>query len=540
MTTELDVEGMTCASCVRRVERALAKTPGVTEATVNYATERATVAHAGDVADLVAAVERAGYAARASVPGRVPLGEREGEPRERGLDERANLVLAAALTLPTLVVSMAWPMRPIGMDWLLLALATPVILFCGRGFFANAAKALRHGGATMDTLVALGAGTAWAASLAALLAGRGEVYFETGATIVTLILLGRFLEARARGSMTGAIRRLMALAPDVAVREDGREVPVARVRVGDRLRVRPGGRLPVDGRVLEGEGFVDESMLTGEPLPVGKGPGDAVVGGTVNGTGALLVEATRVGTDTALASIVRSVERAQGSKASVQRLADRVSSVFVPIVVGLAIVAFLLHGLVAAVAVLVIACPCALGLATPTAIMVGTGRGAELGILVKDGAALERAGRVRTVLLDKTGTITEGRPALEAVEGDPAFWPLVAGAEALSEHPVARAIAEGLRARGVAPLPATEFRAHGGRGVEARVGGRRVVVGSRRLVGDVPPEWEARLAAQEEEGRTAVLAAVDGAVVAMLAVADAVGEHSREAVDALVRLGSRR
>ena len=427
MTTELDIEGMTCASCVRRVERALGKVPGVAEATVNYATERATVSHEGGVSALLAAVENAGYAAK-----RVPLGARHerkggsalrrGRPWTRGtFDDRANLILAAALTLPTLALSMLWMARPAGADWLLFALATPVILGCGRGFFVNALKALRHGGATMDTLVALGAGTAWAASVAALLKGQARSTSRPARRSSRLSCSDASWRRGARGH---GGRDPWPHGPRARPRGLGGRARGARRRGSDRRPPPHPARRAAAGRraVVEGEGFVDESMLTGEPLPVAKAPGDAVVGGTVNGSGALLVEATRVGADTALAGIVRSVERAQGSKASAQRLADRVSSVFVPVVVVLALVAFGRHGLVAAVAVLVIACPCALGLATPTAIMVGTGRGAELGILVKDGAALERAGAIRTVLLDKTGTITQGRPVLrEAIGTKPSF-----------------------------------------------------------------------------------------------------------------------
>jgi len=534
-TTELDIQGMTCASCVRRVERALSKVPGVLEASVNYATERASVVHEGDVDALVAAVENAGYAARRHVV------EEPSLSREGGFfDERANLVMATVLTIPTVALSMLWHPRPAWANWALLFLATPVILGNGRGFFVNAAKALRHGSSTMDTLVALGAGAAWAASVGALLTQRGHAqsegaYFETGAVIVTLILLGRFLESGAKGRMSGAIRGLMTLVPDVALTEDGREVPVAAVRVGDRLQVRPGGRLAVDGVVVEGESFVDESMLTGEPIPVYKGAGDFVSGGTVNGEGAFLYEARRVGTDTVLSGIVRMVERAQGSKANVQRLADRVSSVFVPVVVLLALATFFLSGLVPAVAVLVIACPCALGLATPTAIMVGTGRGAELGVLVKDGEALERAGRVRAVLLDKTGTITQGRPVLTDYEG--ASQELVAAAEASSEHPVARAIVAGLPTE----KKAESFKARGGRGVEATVDGHAVVVGTERLMAErgyaVPAEEAALLQRWESEGKTAMLAAVDGTIVAALAVSDAVAENSAAAIAELKRLG---
>jgi Cu+-exporting ATPase len=564
-TTELEIEGMTCASCVRRVERALAKVEGVTEANVNIATERATVAHAPtvDPEALMKAVEAAGYAAHphAEEP------QAADAPRDEGVSAaRANLFLAVALTVPTIVLSMAWHPRPEWANGLLFLLATPVTFWCGRQFFLVAAKALRHGSATMDTLIAMGAGAAWAYSTYALLAFRGNahhqsehVYFETGATIVTLILLGRFLEARAKGNMSGAIRKLMGLAPPVAtVIRSGVEasIPVAKLRVGDEVRVRPGEKIAVDGEVTEGESYADESMLTGEPIPVAKRVGDSVTGGTLNQGGTLIFRATRVGADTALAQIVRMVERAQGSKAPVQRLADRVSSVFVPIVILVALGTLLYYrfalgatwdaALLPAVAVLVIACPCALGLATPTALIVGTGRGAELGVLIKDGTALERAGAVRTVLLDKTGTITRGRPALTdfaPLEGrtETELARLVASAEVPSEHPVARAVVSGIRARGIEPVPTEGFRSHGGRGVEAIVDGHAVLVGSRRLMEEwafaIPAAAEERLRGYEAEGKTAMFAAVDGEVAAVLAVADTVGEHSAEAIRELAALG---
>ena len=528
--TDLEIGGMTCASCVRRVERALAKVPGVSAATVNYATERATVTHEGlDPLALSKAVEDAGYTAHR-------------RPEEADGAMGRELALAVALTGPTVALSMLWHPRPEAANLLLLALATPVVFGCGRGFFVAALKAARHLSATMDTLVALGAGAAWATSVLALVSTRGHlqsegVYFETAATIVTLILLGRFLEARAKARMGGAVESLMGLVPATATLEDGREVPVSSLEVGDRVRVRPGGRLAVDGTVVEGESFVDESMLTGEPIPVHKEAGAKVTGGSVNGSGSLVYRAERVGRETALAGIVAMVERAQGSKAPVQRLADRVASVFVPIVVLLALGTFILNGLAPAVAVLVIACPCALGLATPTAIVVGAGRGAELGILVKDAAALERAAAIRGVVLDKTGTITQGRPVLTDVLVPDALLPLVAGAEAASEHPVARAIVEGLLARGVVPLGAEGFRAHGGRGVEATVAGHRVLVGSRRLMGALSGKDEDALSRLEGKGKTAVSVAIDGEVVGALAVEDALREEAGEAVRLLQSLG---
>ena len=578
-TTEMVIEGMTCASCVRRVEKALSKVPGVAGASVNYATERASVSHERhvDAATLTKAVVDAGYGAK---PKDEPPALIEGMEGHAGMsrDEhaehmavesdkrqkamRANLVVAIALTVPTVLISMIWHPRPEWVNGLLLGLATPVIFWNGRGFFVSAGKGLRHLTATMDSLIALGAGAAWLSSAYALAAFRGNahaqsehIYFETGAVIVTLILVGKYLEARSKARMSGAIQKLLGLSPKTAtvVLEDGREEqrPVEGMTVGTVLRVRPGEKLAVDG-VVGGEGYVDESMLTGEPLPVKKSVGDVVTGATLNTTGALLYRATRVGADTTLAGIVRLVERAQGSKAPVQRLADRVSAVFVPLVILVAIATFAFwtargagfaEALIPAVAVLVVACPCALGLATPTAIMVGTGRGAELGILIKDGGVLERAGAVGSVLLDKTGTITVGRPELTDIEtfgglSERGALSFAACAELPSEHPVARAIVEGARRRGIDPKHPESFQAQGGRGVRAVVEGRAILVGSLRLLRewrvdfDLKPA-EASLRGLERESKTAVLLAVDGVLEAIFAVSDRVGEHSREAVEQL-------
>lgn len=564
--TELDIEGMTCASCVRRVEKALSKVPGVSSASVNYATERASVEHEGHLPmdSLTKAVQDAGYSAK---PHQAPMEHHdhmghdhmamESEDRLRSMAR--NLWIAAGLTVPTVLLSMLWHPRPEWANFLLLFLATPVIFWNGRGFFQSAVQGAKHGSATMDSLVALGAGAAWVYSAYALVAFRGHhqsehVYFETGATIVTLILVGKYLEARSKSRMSSAIQKLMGLAPKTAtvVLADGREEerPVESLTSGLLLRVKPGGKLAVDGVVVEGESFVDESMLTGEPVPVKKGPGDPVAGATLNTSGSLVYRATKVGKETALAQIVEMVERAQGSKAPVQQLADKVSSIFVPAVILVAIATFavwmmrgggIAEALLPAVAVLVVACPCALGLATPTAIMVGTGRGAELGILIKDGTVLERAGAIRTVLMDKTGTITKGRPELVDVltfgslskDEATAF---AAAAESLSEHPVARAIASAKKG-GLA----TGFESFGGRGVRASVDGHEVIVGSARLLDEkaiaLPDKARARMEALEAEGKTAVLLAVDQRFEAVLAVADAVGEHSADGVAKLKTMG---
>lgn len=568
---DLKIQGMTCASCVRRVERALSKVPGVAVANVNYATEHATVSHDDSVSheQLVKAVENAGYGVETS-PAHEHTGHEGMEDHSAHLvvetkDElraaRINLVVAGILTLPIVVLSMAWHPRPEWANWLLFALATPVTFWNGRQFFAITWRALKHGSATMDTLIAMGAGAAWLYSTYALLAIPGHhqsesIYFESGAMIVTLILLGRYIEGFAKGRMSGAIRKLVGLAPKTAlvVHEGGHEMemPVASLKVGDRIRSKPGERLAADGVVIEGESFVDESMLTGEPVPTHKKIGDKVVGGTVNGSGALLYRAESVGADTALAHIIKLVERAQGSKAPVQQLADRVSAIFIPIVILIAIGTFLYWrmaigadwsaSLLPAIAVLVIACPCALGLATPAAVMVGTGRGAELGILIKDGTVLEHAGAIKTVLLDKTGTITEGRPSLTEIVPANGFerdevLRLAAGAERSSEHPIARAIVE---ASPNAPQPES-FQAHGGRGVQAVVEGHLVLVGSPRLLDDwsipVSDDLRASLNDLESKANTAVLVAVDGKAAAVIGVADKIAERSHQAIEEIHGLG---
>jgi len=557
--TELDVTGMTCASCVRRVEKALAKVEGVSEAAVNFATHRATVHHGHQVAPeaLVSAVEKAGYEAQ--------LHRENHEHHHEGPTLARDLAWAIALTVPTFAISMFWHPRPEWANFVLLFLATPVIFGTGRGFFVTSARAAHHGSATMDTLIALGAGAAWAYSAYALASFRGDphmqsehIYFETGAVIVTLILLGRFLEARAKSGMSGAIERLMGLAPKTAMLilgEEEKSVPVETVKIGDVLRVRPGEKIAVDGQVTYGESYVDESMLTGEPMPVHKEPGDPVTGGTLNRDGVLAYRATRIGKDTALASIVRMVENAQGSKAPVQRMADRISGVFVPIVIVLALATMLVYrfalgaswsdALIPAVAVIVIACPCALGLATPTAIVVAAGRGADLGILIKDASSLEHAVAIRTVLLDKTGTITQGTPSLLQA-GEPGrvtdeVLAIAAAAEAGSEHPIARAIIAAAKERGLSVPPAEGFKAHGGKGIEAMVDGRHVLVGGKRLLGEWAIHSDAAMEKEfrtlEETGATAVFCAVDTEIVGILAVNDPIRATSAAAIRELGELG---
>lgn len=564
---ELNVDGMTCASCVARVERSLKKVPGVTDAQVNLSTERAvvTVEPGGPAeADLIGAVEAAGYNAS---PVEAETVARQGQlqaQRDAALrKQRLNLTFAAALTVPVVLIAMFWEGRPEWANWLQLGLTTPVVFGSGWGFFKVAWKNARHFSATMDTLIAIGTGTAWAFSLYGLIQHRGmamhqsmSLYFETAAAIITLILLGRYLEARARGRTSAAIEKLLGLAPKKAilVGEGGieAEVAVERVRVGDKLRVRPGEKIAVDGKVVQGDSYVDESMLTGEAAPVHKAPGDAVTGATVNQRGSLIYEATRVGSDTALAQIVRLVQQAQGSKAPVQRLADQISGVFVPIVILIALVTFgvyLLLGstvqaaLIPAVAVLVIACPCALGLATPTAIMVGTGRGAERGILIKSGESLELAHKLTDIVLDKTGTITKGAPEVTdvvALNGlaDKELIRLAAAAEKPSEHPLAAAV---VRAAGDDLPSSASFESVTGEGVQANIGDKAVAVGSRKLLARIGAEVTANAASEmerlESEGKTAVLVSVDKQAAGVIAIADAPEPTSAEAIATLQRMG---
>ena len=453
---DLPVEGMTCASCAARVERGLADLPGVSHASVNYASGRATVAFDPERVgrpDLAGRIIDLGY--------RVPDEPAADPDADAARAVRSRLVPAAVLTAPLLVVSMVDALHFSGWEWWAFVFATPVVWWSGWMFHRAAFVNARHGAVTMDTLVSIGTIAAWTWSVVALLfLSDGEMYFETAAVIVTLILLGRYFEARARGRSVHAMRALLELGAKTARLENGDEIPIASLEVGDRFVVRPGEKIATDGRVVDGVSAVDVSMLTGEPVPVEVGPGAEVFGATVNTSGRLVVAATRVGADTALAQVARLVEAAQSAKAPVQHLADRISSVFVPIVLALAaltLAAWLVTGhsgadaFTAAVAVLIIACPCALGLATPTAIMVGTGRGAQLGIVIKGGDVLEATQRIDSIVVDKTGTITEGRMELVDVIAAPGVdidlaLQLVGSAEDASEHPIAQAIARGTRA----------------------------------------------------------------------------------------------
>ncbi|MCW2939267.1 MAG: copper-translocating P-type ATPase [Actinomycetia bacterium] len=544
---ELSIGGMTCASCAARVERRLNKLDGV-RATVNYATEKARVEFTGDIsaAYLVAQVEAAGYTASPSEP-------RDAHDPVRALRER--LLICLALSLPVIAMAMIPALRFTYWQWISLTLAAPVVGWGAWPFHRAAWTNLRHGAATMDTLVSMGTLAAFGWSLYALLWGTaGNIYLEVAAGVTTFILAGRYFEAKAKRRSGAALRALLELgARDVAVLRDGREerIPADRLVAGDRFVVRPGEKIATDGTIEEGTSAVDTSLLTGESVPVEVGPGDSVTGATINAGGRLVVRATRVGAETQLAQMARLVADAQNGKASVQRLADRIAAVFVPIVIGLAALtlAFWLGtgggadaAFTAAVAVLIIACPCALGLATPTALMVGTGRGAQLGILIKGPEVLESTRRVDTIVLDKTGTVTTGRMTLldvHTADGqDRAEVLRLAGAlENASEHPIGRAIAT---AAGDVPVP-DDFANIEGLGVQGMVEGHAVIVGRTRLLAEwslsLPTDLEQAKSAAEAQGRTAVAVAWDGEVRGVLVVADAVKPTSAEAVRRFRGLG---
>src|SRR5215203_5113259 len=555
---------MSCASCVGRVERALGKVPGVLEANVNLANEKATVTYlAGEVEpkDLEKAVEGAGYGV---VRGAWSSAEDSREREYRKL--QVDFLLAAVLTVLILVGSlpmMLGPEPPIPMMWLnagLLALATPVQFWAGRRFYRGAWGALKHGQANMNTLVVVGTSAAFLYSAVAtlapqLFAGRADVYFDTSALIITLILLGRLLEARAKGRTSEAIKKLAGLQAKTArvVRGDGEvDIPVEDVSVGDVVVVRPGEKVPVDGRVVFGESVVDESMITGESVPATKRPGDEVIGATVNASGSFRFRATKVGKDTALSQIIRMVEEAQGSRAPIQRLADRIRGVFVPVVMVLATLTLFVwwilgpepaftHALLNFVAVLIIACPCAMGLATPTSIMVGTGKGAESGILIKGGEALEGAYKLDTIVLDKTGTLTKGKPELTDIVASDGFSEeellrIVASAERGSEHPLGEAIVEGARRRGLGLVETDTFEAVTGGGIKARVEGHEVLVGTRRYLSESRVSENGLVPRGEElagAGKTPMYVAVDREPAGLVAVADTIRDDSKEAVELL-------
>ncbi|MFR9730311.1 heavy metal translocating P-type ATPase [Saccharopolyspora sp. MS10] len=564
---ELIIGGMTCASCANRVERKLRKLDGVTAA-VNYATERAAVSYPADLDPkrLLDQVEAAGYTAA------LPSDEEPAEDDSTGL--RNRLLGTAALSAPVIVLAMVPAFQFYYWQWVSLLLATPVVLLGGAPFHRAAWTNLRHGTVTMDTLVSLGTLAAFFWSVYALVFGTagvpgmthafefgvapgkasGSIYLEVAAGVTTFILAGRYFEARAKRRAGAALRALLELgAKDVAVLRDGQEqrIPVDQLAVGDHFVVRPGEKIATDGTVEEGGSAVDTSVLTGESVPVEVGPGDAVVGATVNAGGRIVVRATRIGSDTQLAQMARLVEEAQAGKAAVQRLADRISAVFVPIVIVLALATlggWLLTGggaaaaFTAAVAVLIIACPCALGLATPTALLVGTGRGAQLGVLIKGPEVLESTRRIDTIVLDKTGTVTTGQMSLIDVHVAEGFderraLRLAGAAEQASEHPIARAIALGAADRAGELPEIREFGNVEGLGVRATVDGYDVAVGRSALTGELPAALRDAKEAAERAGRTAVVLACDGDVRAVFEVADAVKPSSAEAVRGLRSLG---
>ncbi|MFB7112435.1 heavy metal translocating P-type ATPase [Streptomyces sp. NPDC056291] len=583
---ELLIGGMTCASCAARVEKKLNRIDGVTAA-VNFATEKARVSYPTgvSVADLIATVVKTGYTAEEPPPPAPgPAADTESRPDEERAPRdpelaslRGRLVVSALLAAPVVLLAMVPALQFTNWQWLSLTLAAPVVVWGGLPFHRAALANARHGAATMDTLVSIGTLAAFGWSLWALFLGdagmpgmrhefrltvsrvdaASTIYLEVAAGVVAFILLGRYLEARSKRRAGAALRALLELgAKDVSVLRDGAEtrIPVAALAVGDRFVVRPGEKIATDGAVVEGSSAVDASMLTGESAPVDVGPGDTVTGATVNAGGRLVVEATRIGADTQLARMAQLVEDAQSGKAEVQRLADRISAVFVPVVLLIAVGTLLAWlfatgevtaAFTAAVAVLIIACPCALGLATPTALMVGTGRGAQLGILIKGPEVLESTRRVDTVVLDKTGTVTTGRMTLQevhAAEGtdEKQLLRLAGALEHASEHPIARAVAAGAEDR-LGPLPPVEhFENVPGRGVRGRVEGHDVAVGRLvELTAELPEEVARARREAQSEGRTAVVVGWDGAARGVIAVADAVKETSAQAVAQLCALGLR-
>ena len=569
---ELPVTGMTCANCAANIERALnRKVPGVVSASVNFATERASVEYLPSMTDLdeiIGAVEKAGYGAVR--PREEEIEDAEAAARRAEIQDQTRKFLAGVLfAAPLFVLSMgrdfgllgAWSHAP-WVNWFFWALATPVQFYTGWDYYTGGWKSLRNGSANMDVLVAMGSSVAYFYSLALLLyPPLGEhVYFETSAVIITLIKLGKMLEARTKGRTGGAIRKLMGLRPKTAtVMQDGREtqISIERIQVGDVIVVRPGESVPVDGEVQEGASSVDESMLTGEPLPVDKGPGDEITGGTINQEGLLKFSATRVGRDTALARIIRMVREAQGSKAPIQALADRVAAVFVPGVIGIALVTFavwwivgeaFVPSMIRLVAVLVIACPCALGLATPTAIMAGMGKGAERGILFKSSEALETAAKLDTIVLDKTGTLTRGEPAVVDVvgagslSGDDEVLRLAAAVERGSEHPLGKAVVREASQRGIDPPEPEDFLASSGAGVRARVEGKQVSMGRPGWIEESGTDLSGlgpQIQALQGQGKTVMVLDVDGEAAGLVAVADTPKPESRQAVAELHDLGLR-
>lgn len=566
--SELPVTGMTCANCALNIERALnKKVSGVVAAAVNFATERVSLEYIPAVStmeDIVAAIKKAGYGV--IVPDDA-IDEEDAESAARTAeikDQTRKFIIGLIFALPLFMLSMARDFSLIGpwshaiwVNWLFLGLATPVQFYTGWDYYTGAFKSLRNGSANMDVLIALGSSVAYFYSTIVLInpAWGEHVYFETSAVIITLIKLGKMLEARTKGKTGGAIRKLIGLQPKTAtILDNGNEIeiPLTQVKVEDIVLVRPGERIPVDGAVLEGESAVDESMLSGEPLPVDKHAGDTVVGGTINGEGLLKFRATRVGKETALAQIIKLVQEAQGSKAPIQALADRVAAIFVPTVILISLITLgiwwgvtgeFVPAMIRLVAVLVIACPCALGLATPTAIMAGTGKGAEKGILFKNSAALETATKLDTIVLDKTGTITVGKPAVvDIVSFDPDFksadelLKLAASVERGSEHPLGKAIVNKAKSLEIQLWEPESFKAHGGFGVEARVNGHFVQLGKPKWFDELgldTSEAQKPIAAFQSEGKTVMVLSRNNKLSGLLSVSDTLKPESREAIEQL-------
>lgn len=569
---EFNITGMTCAACATRIEKGLNKLEGVTNATVNLALETASVEFNGSELssqDIIARVEKLGYGAAIKEDQVGQEDHRQAEIEK----QKGKFLFSVILSLPLLWAMVShfsftsWLYLPemLMNPWVQLLLATPVQFVVGKQFYIGAYKALRNGSANMDVLVALGTSAAYFYSLYLSILSIGsnehmvELYYETSAVLITLILLGKLFEAKAKGRSSEAIKKLMDLQAKTAiVVRDGKEIeiPLEEVVVGDVIYVKPGERVPVDGEIIDGRSAFDESMITGESVPVDKAAGDTVIGSTINKNGFIKMKATKIGKDTALAQIIKVVEQAQGSKAPIQRLADKISGIFVPIVVGLAVITFIIwfvwvspgnfaEALEKLIAVLVIACPCALGLATPTSIMAGSGRAAEYGILFKGGEHLESTQGVTTVVLDKTGTITKGTPELTdtIIMGDfeeQEFLRLVGSVEKQSEHPLAVAIVEGILAKGISFSEVTQFEAFPGYGIKGNVNDYNLLVGTRRLMNQhqvVLHDADSKMIALENEGKTAMLVAINGKLAGIVAVADTVKETSKQAVKRLQYMG---
>lgn len=555
------IEGMTCAACSTRVEKVLSKVDGVTRANVNLSTNKATVEFPSGLIDdniLIKAVEKAGYKAEVEFERNL---DREKELREKEIKSlKTSFIVSAILSIPlfsAMFFHMAGNMNILTNGYFQLLLATPVQFIIGYRFYKGAYNSLRGGGANMDVLVSMGTSAAYFYSVYNLFRGVHEYYFEASAVVITLVLLGKTFEAIAKGKTSEAIKKLMGLQPKTArVIKDGIEVdtPIEKLEIGAIILVRPGEKVPVDGIIVEGNSSLDESMITGESIPVDKSVDDTVIGATINKFGSFKFRATKIGKDTVLSQIIKLVEDAQGSKAPVQRLADKISGIFVPIVVGIAVLTFLGHyigsgsfnaGLINAVAVLVIACPCALGLATPTAIMVGTGKGAENGILIKSGEHLERAHKMDTIIFDKTGTITKGEPEVTDIISfndceDAEILRLAASVEKASEHPLGQSIVKKSEEESIELITINSFEAIPGMGLKASIEGKEILIGNRKLMAknDVYIEdKENDLSRLEEEGKTAMLISVDGVISGIIAVADKLKETSLEAINKLQNMG---